>query len=1321
MCRVETLESLGGSGFGFEDRVGAYLAAAILAGEPVIGGLGVPVRVDFQVRADRWRLDDMLVWFRGRNSECRRWAVSIKSDQQIQAVVSRDFVEQAWAELLGKSGSGFNPDTDLVGLVIPHLYVDTKKRLQSLMDQARSQDPLELDGRILKGGRVGKARRRLWESCRGPDNADGMPSSPGELLKRFRYLELDSLAYDSLDKDRAFKWCGKALLLTGDAGKLWASLLAEVQILRTTGGYISKNRLVTRLGLDYAFRPEGESDLVEGLAGLPPNCRDRIEELERWSPSVARLLVALLSRCSARTPGTLSRLPDHPPDWLEKADSLAWDAISEFVDAHDLPGLDALQGMAIKKGSPHSSSHLISQAVRVAGQGDKTRAEEILSEVPSDYPLLVVAKARIEGKAESVAELVETAELHNAKDPDLALDSVAMLVWAHLVLKQFHRLTTMLRVANERFPGRGFLLFHQANSTLGIVDQVGLESTGSQELMKAAVDLALQSRDSFRLWDGTSPLAVGVATRTLLFLDNPWRVIDLASREPDGEATVSEADDPKVRANLARAYLMLGRHEDIDPLLLQGIEPTEAELIQGMRSIDMGDPSALPLLRRVLARSDDKSSRRKALWALAMAGEVDEATLSEFEEAEVALFRGVAAFNREDMTGAINNLKPYEVESLFHAHYLAQAQFKDGDPDEAIATLTNAAEQLGDVSLYEPAARFLEEQGKYDDARGLITGALALRPFHAVRYRLMSLLVSIAKKLEDWPAVASYAQSVVDEFPHDDGAPWMVVYALHRQGKNPQAWTYLDGNDLMPPNEGLARVAIAVCRAAGGSEHDAERLLQIAEMYSESEEVAGNALLTLATRGDLFRWTEDQKARLGRRAEEFVARFPQSDVFGVYSAQTAEEAVEWVTTYLRSRSELADDVVDDVFSRVKYGLLPYGALVRLTNRPYAEVLVSLAAGWLTAIPVDEDRRARERQAAREVLNGRVSADTSVATFGLASGLDTARLGSAFKAVLMADELVFDARTAVSSAKEPVRMVGNYDLLLDQPTLTDMTADQRLTKIQKAESVLQVLEGWRRVRSGHLPPPSHLGVTERLPPWDASIRLASTDGCALWCDDLGLRFLAELEGIPAFGTWALYEALSSIPGCTWLPAPIEIKTNLLRARIADVPISLNELEQGADDSAGPDVAVDYFLRRPQTWLLNAPDTFAWYLERVKTIGEGPHRQQVAVLLYHASYGWGTSVPASDQNAVLSELLAPTILTVMDPATTPKLVVASRYAAREIKSLAQRDPMPSAVYQILNILENMVGPGPAAQTLTSLFAQTNPDDRQTVMLILLGDRR
>ena len=106
-----------------------------------------------------------------------RWAVSIKSGQQIGRVVSADFVEKAWKEVLGRSDSDFVPDRDLVGLVIPPLGGGVRSRLDELIRLAEYQDPVNLDSEMDR--EAGRERRELWNSLRGPDDADRVSSSPG--------------------------------------------------------------------------------------------------------------------------------------------------------------------------------------------------------------------------------------------------------------------------------------------------------------------------------------------------------------------------------------------------------------------------------------------------------------------------------------------------------------------------------------------------------------------------------------------------------------------------------------------------------------------------------------------------------------------------------------------------------------------------------------------------------------------------------------------------------------------------------------------------------------------------------------------------------------------------------------------------------------------------------------------------------------------------------------------------------------------------------------------------------------------------------------
>jgi hypothetical protein len=135
---VDPVKNTSGGGYAFEDAVGAWLAAALLADQAPLGAdLGAPVRIDFQVSVDGWRLDDVLVTFRPADADVR-WAASIKSNAQFSSTSApADFVTRCWEELGGRSGSGFKPEHDLVGLVTAPLSGATYADLQELIRLAR--------------------------------------------------------------------------------------------------------------------------------------------------------------------------------------------------------------------------------------------------------------------------------------------------------------------------------------------------------------------------------------------------------------------------------------------------------------------------------------------------------------------------------------------------------------------------------------------------------------------------------------------------------------------------------------------------------------------------------------------------------------------------------------------------------------------------------------------------------------------------------------------------------------------------------------------------------------------------------------------------------------------------------------------------------------------------------------------------------------------------------------------------------------------------------------------------------------------------------
>ena len=301
MSGISPVKSTSGGGFSFENQAGAYLAAAMLSQNPVIGGgLGPPVEISFQVRVDGLELDDMIVSFRSTNESLRKWAVSVKSMPVVDKVASPEFVERAWEDVLGCAGSGFDAERDYVGLICP-LGDTTRRHLDALLYLAGNRAGKEYGSRIDRGEPVSQSKFRLWNSFRKPGNSDGAPVSPDYLLQRFRYLPLDFDKVDSLARDAGVAFCEDALISTGEGKDLWVRLLDMIDRERIRGGCLDRTTLIKQLGNRFDFRGDKRTDpdhinqlrrsstarMVEGW--LSVGLKDDIAEQLAQDSSVGRL------------------------------------------------------------------------------------------------------------------------------------------------------------------------------------------------------------------------------------------------------------------------------------------------------------------------------------------------------------------------------------------------------------------------------------------------------------------------------------------------------------------------------------------------------------------------------------------------------------------------------------------------------------------------------------------------------------------------------------------------------------------------------------------------------------------------------------------------------------------------------------------------------------------------------------------------------------------------------------------------------------------------------------------------------------------------
>ena len=256
-------------------------------------------------------------------------------------------------------------------------------------------------------------------------------------------------------------------------------------------------------------------------------------------------------------------------------------------------------------------------------------------------------------------------------------------------------------------------------------------------------------------------------------------------------------------------------------------------------------------------------------------------------------------------------------------------------------------------------------------------------------------------------------------FPDQSKALWAVVDALCRQARHRDAWGYMVEHDLSPADEQDALLAISVYVDMDAPAGDADRLLCIAGMFPDSEQVAGNAIAALMIgKGGRAQLSDDQKSKFSELVEGFERRYPDSAVLSAHSVPTPEDF--WDTVREQTERQALNSAT--VIAHVRHGSMPYGALLAVKNLPYAEHLLLVAAGFLTAISADAATRERERAAVRAARGGVVAADTSVAVMGLLADLDQTGMGAAFSRVLVADELLVDAKQAVASAGHTGRRV-----------------------------------------------------------------------------------------------------------------------------------------------------------------------------------------------------------------------------------------------------------------------------------------------------------
>lgn len=280
---ASTLRSTSGAGFEFEDLVGAWLQIKMLTGElaPAVGGQ--IIRLQAQVSALGWLIDDLLLTASGR------LAISVKGNPQVtSAGLPSDFVKRAWDQWRAVDGPMVR-GADALALVTRGAHAAFDASWKEVKDACSGSDVVLAINRI----RGNRKQSDIFDSVRQASStpADATDGETVELIRHLHVLPVDFQLDSSNLASQAIAQC-RQLLASSDlteAEKLWKSLISVASEVRLRRGTVTLIELVSQLRTQFGLRhhPDFASDW-NTLSALTVDYKARIQTVLSSGYAIAR-------------------------------------------------------------------------------------------------------------------------------------------------------------------------------------------------------------------------------------------------------------------------------------------------------------------------------------------------------------------------------------------------------------------------------------------------------------------------------------------------------------------------------------------------------------------------------------------------------------------------------------------------------------------------------------------------------------------------------------------------------------------------------------------------------------------------------------------------------------------------------------------------------------------------------------------------------------------------------------------------------------------------------------------------------------------------
>lgn len=236
-----------GEGFTIEDKIGAICAASLLTGRSPFAGLpGQLIRVDFQVAADHWQFNDLLLTMEDTAGYYRA-AVSIRSKREIRSSGFQiDTKNSLVVQFTKEAPNPFDRKNDrLVLVAAPHAEMVTQA-VHALTMAARG-NPEQLPTRIKEPGFANATARTLYDDLQ--SHLDAKSVTAADVFHSLVLEELDMDALARTPPSAGLTLCHD-LLSDPDSGStlaLWEALVSAAQKQKHATGYLDVPRVLAEI------------------------------------------------------------------------------------------------------------------------------------------------------------------------------------------------------------------------------------------------------------------------------------------------------------------------------------------------------------------------------------------------------------------------------------------------------------------------------------------------------------------------------------------------------------------------------------------------------------------------------------------------------------------------------------------------------------------------------------------------------------------------------------------------------------------------------------------------------------------------------------------------------------------------------------------------------------------------------------------------------------------------------------------------------------------------------------------------------------------